>query len=347
MTDASPAPHRHRPGLFQVGLNPYGLTYHLGLQGHGTARRNPEARGLDGFLAVAEDLGVKTLEIFEPWIAALDDDGLQRLRSRLTRLGMTPVISSGLQQAEMASILRSARGLDAKTVRFALTGVLCGDRAALGEDWPALVAGVRAKLGDAARTAREHGLAIVIENHQDFGSAELVGLCEEAGPNVGIVFDTGNTFPVAEAPLDFTRVIAAHVRHVHLKDYRVQFTDEGYRLVRCAIGDGAVPIRPMAEILLAQNPGLTAVLEPGALEVRHVRLLRPEWWTGYATRPAADLAACFAAARHNHLAEDADYRTPWETGQDGPALVAYELDMIRRSAANMQDLGVMTRDSTA
>ena len=61
------------------------------------------------------------------------------------------------------------------------------------------------------------------------------------GPGVGIIFDTGNTFPVAEAPLDFTRVIAPHVRHVHLKDYRVQFTDEGYRLVRCAIGDGAVP----------------------------------------------------------------------------------------------------------
>ena len=35
--------------------------------------------------------------------------------------------------------------------------------------------------------------------------------------------------------------IAPHVRYLHLKDYRVQFTDEGYRLVRCAIGDGAVP----------------------------------------------------------------------------------------------------------
>ena len=33
-----------------------------------------------------------------------------------------------------------------------------------------------------------------------------------------------------------------------LKDYRVQFTDEGYRLVRCAIGDGAVPIVAMLDI---------------------------------------------------------------------------------------------------
>ncbi len=35
----------------------------------------------------------------------------------------------------------------------------------------------------------------------------------------------------------------------HLKDYRVQFTDEGYRLVRCAIGDGAVPFMAMFDIL--------------------------------------------------------------------------------------------------
>lgn len=326
--------------MFAMGLNPYGLTYHLGLQGHGTPRANPEGRGLDGFLAIAEELGVRTIEIFEPWLAALDSSGLSALCNRLDGLGMTPVISSGLQTCNMSSIVRSARGLGAHRVRFALTSVLCGDRAALGERWPALVEEVRAKLRTAARGAAENGLSLVIENHQDFGSEELVALCEEAGPNVGICFDTGNAFPVAEAPLDFTRRIAAHVHHVHLKDYRVQFTDEGFRLVRCAIGDGAVPFLAMAEILLAANPGLTAVLEPGALEARHVRLLRPEWWTGYAPKSAPSLAACLAAALTNHLPDDADYRTPWETGTD--RLVAqYELDMIRRSAANMRRDGVM------
>ena len=327
---------------FAMGLNPYGLTYHLGLQGHGTPRANPDGRGLDGFLALADELGVKTLEIFEPWIAALDEAGRRALRDRLERGGITPIVSSGLQQADMAGIVRSAAALGATIVRFALTPVLCGDRAALGERWPALVSDVRDKLGRSAREAAAHGLTLVIENHQDFTSAELAAFCDEAGPNVGIVFDTGNTFPVAEAPLDFTRVVAPHVRHVHLKDYRVQFTDEGFRLVRCAIGDGAVPIRAMADILLAERPGLTAVLEPGALESRHVRLLRPEWWVGYAPKPAPALAACWAAARRNRLTDDADTRTPWETGEDGPALVRYELDMIRRSAANMRAGGVMS-----
>ena len=44
-----------------------------------------------------------------------------------------------------------------------------------------------------------------------------------------------------EDPIAFTRRAAHRIRHVHLKDYRAQFTPEGFRLVRCAIGDGAVP----------------------------------------------------------------------------------------------------------
>ena len=92
--------------MFAMGLNPYGLTYHLGLQGHGTPRANPDGRGLDGFLAIAEELGVETIEIFEPWLATLTDANLSALRDRLDRLGMTPVVSSGLQAASMPSIVR-------------------------------------------------------------------------------------------------------------------------------------------------------------------------------------------------------------------------------------------------
>ena len=129
------------------------------------------------------------------------------------------------------------------------------------------------------------------------------------------------------------------MRHVHLKDYRVLFTDEGFRLVRCAIGDGAVPFAALLDLLAAGGRMLTAVLEPGALEARHVRLFRPEWWSGYPAKPASALAACLAAARVNRLAEDADYRTPWEKGDDA-AIAGYELAMIRRSADNMRALGV-------
>jgi len=336
--NVKPLERETRGAALALGLNPYGLTYHLGLQGAGGPRANPKGAGLDGFIAIATELGAKVLEIYDPWMRALSDEGLRALRNRLAGLGMTAVVSSGLTMGPFESALRSARALDARIIRYGLTTVLSGDRHALGDKWKELVAQVRAALAERGPRAHDAGLTLAIENHQDFGSDELADFCETTR-GVGICLDTGNTFPVAEAPLDFTRRVAPHVRHVHLKDYRVQFTDEGYRLVRCAIGDGAVPIAAMLDILAAEGRKLTAVLEPGALEARHVRCLRPEWWRFYPPKQASAFAACLAAARLNRLADDADYRTPWERGEDA-ALADYELAMIRRSAANMRAIGL-------
>jgi 3-oxoisoapionate decarboxylase len=327
-----------RGEIFALGLNPYGLTYHLGLQGAGGPRANPKGAGLEGFIAIATELQASVLEIYDPWLRALSDDELRALGDRLATLGMTPIVSSGLMMGPFESALRSARILDAKVIRHGLTTVLCGDRHALGDKWKELVAHVRAELADRGPRVADEGRVLAIENHQDFGSDELAEFCETTR-GLGICLDTGNAFPVAEAPLDFVAHVAPHVRHVHLKDYRVQFTDEGYRLVRCAIGDGAVPLAAMLDILAGQGRKLTAVLEPGALEARHVRLLRPEWWNFYAPKSAPALAACLAAARVNRLPDDADYRTPWERGEDG-RIADYELAMIRRSAANMRALGL-------
>lgn len=328
--------------MLRLGLNPYGLTYHLGLQGMNTPRANPAGRGLEGFIAIATELGAEVIEIFDPWLRALDDDALRRLRDRLEGLGMRPVVSAGLNMmGPMESAFRSANLLGANVIRLGISPVLCGARAEQGEKWSELVRAIRAALAEWGPKAEAEGRWLAIENHQDFGSTELAEFCE-ATRGVGITFDTGNSFPVLESPMDFTARVAPHVRHLHLKDYRVQFTPQGYRLVRCAIGDGAVPFATLIPALLAHNPDLNAVLEPGALEARHVRFLEPQWWQGYAPKTGEEMARCLAAAQVNRLHEDADYRTPWEKGEDG-ALEDYELNMIRRSAANVRALGLTGR----
>jgi sugar phosphate isomerase/epimerase len=324
-----------------VGLNPYGLTYHLGLQGKGTPRANPEGRGLEGFIEIAVELGAKVLEIYEPWLADLSDSKLSDLRKRLFNLGMTPVVSAGLNMGPLKSAFRSARLLDAKVIRVGLSSVLEGSRSAWGDKWGGVLKEVHDRLSQFTPMARDEGRIMAIENHQDFGSAELVEYCKHFTQAVFITLDTGNTFPVAESPMDFVRRAAPYVRHVHLKDYRVQFTGEGYRLVRCAIGDGAVPFKEIIGELAKHHKSMTAVLEPGALEARHIRLLNPDWWRGYRRMDAKDFAATLAAARVNRLGDDEDYRTPWERQADHE-LVDFELAMIRRSASNMRALGIMS-----
>lgn len=324
----------------RVGLNPYGLTYTLGIQGQGTERQNPNGGGLLRFLEIAEEIGADLIELHEPWLAAMSEAELAELRARLEGLEMLPVIATGLMNAPAKRVLHAATALGAPTVRTALSSVLCGDRAALGQGWPKLVDDVRTRLFQAAALAREAGITLAIENHQDFGSRELVSLCEEAGGGVGICYDTGNSFPVAEAPLNFTRRVAPWVRHIHLKDYRVQATDEGFRLVRVAGGEGAVPFEEIVAMVREASPDVTAAIEIAALEARHVRLLTREWWHSYAPMTAEELAACLAATRRNKLGEEADYRTPWERGEDS-ALAEFELDEVRRSAANFKRMGIM------
>jgi hypothetical protein len=182
---------------------------------------------------------------------------------------------------------------------------------------------------------------MAIEDHQDLGSEELVEISEAAGDHVGVVFDTGNPFAVGEDPVAFARRARHRIRHVHLKDYVAQPTDEGYRLIRCAIGDGCVPFTELAEVLRSDETPLTASIEPGALEARHIRLFTPAWWDGYPPRSARELGTALGRLRHNALAADADGRTPWERHAPGEDIVAYEKAQLDRSIVNLRAMGFM------
>jgi len=326
--------------MFQVGLNPYGLTYTLGLQGLGTSRVNPRPAGLDGFIDIVREAGVKCIELDWRWLTPMSAGELARLRDKLA--GLTPICSFWLAQQPGETLehgVRCATALGAPILRLHLTPVVEGARAAWGPRWADLVAHGRATLKREAPRAADAGLILAIENHQDFGSEELVAIAEEAGENVGIVLDTGNPFAVGEDPVAFARRAAHRIRHVHLKDYVAQFTGEGYRLVRCAIGDGCVPFTAIAAALEEQSPSLTASLEPGALDVRHIRLFTSEWWTGYPPRAASELAVALGTLCRNQLDAGADYRTPWERGAPGPEIVDYEMAQIHRSVENMRAMG--------
>lgn len=327
--------------MLRVGLNPYGIAYTVGLHGRGTPRANPRPLGLAGYLDLAEEIGARCVEFPAALLPAEEPSALAALRERLEARGMTPVLSQPSPVAGVERSVACAAALGAGVIRMNLTSVLCGDRADPDCRWPEIVAALRPALREAARRAGEHDLRLALENHQDFTSAELMELCHLSGDNVGVCLDTGNALAVGEDPVEFAQTVAPRVFHVHLKDYRAQWTDEGYRLVRCAIGDGAIPFVDVAAVLAEHREELTAAIEPGALSVRHIRLLNPGWWEGYPDRSARALAAGLRAARVRRLDEAADWQTPWERGADPEEIVSYEMAMLRKSVANLKGLGLM------
>jgi 3-oxoisoapionate decarboxylase len=324
-----------------LSLNPYGLAYTVGLQSTGTPRANPHPIGLRGFVALVRELGLRAIELDHRWLTPLGDSELAGLRQSLA--GLQPICSFWLAQQPgetLADAVRCCSALGARTLRFHLTPVLEGGRARCGERWRTMLAHARSTLTRESGRVADAGLVLAIENHQDLGSEELVDLTERLGTHAGICFDTGNAFSVGEDPVAFARRAAHRIRHVHLKDYVAQFTPEGYRLVRCAIGDGAVPFREIAAVLDEQGTAMAASLEPGALEARHIRLFTGEWWSGYPARDAGELGVMLGRLWKARVADAADYRTPWERDETGDMLVEYEMTQIRRSVENVRALGI-------
>jgi len=340
--------------MFQIGLNPYGFSHTVGLQAFGTPRANPDGTGLRGFIRIAKDIGARCFEFDGRWLAPLNNDELAALAAELP--DVPRLCSYWLQHVPGETLdeaIRATRTIGACTIRIHLTPVLEGARAKQGPRWQQLIAHARETLNRESRRAADAGLQIAIENHQDFGSDELMAFAEEAGPNVGIALDTGNAFAVAEDPVAFAMRVAPRIKHVHLKDYVSQFTPEGFRLIRCAIGDGCVPLQeiadvfedsaiPLSSVFRREDTLLTASIEVGALDARHVRVFAPDWWAGYPTRPVGELRIALDRLKTKRLDDNAEYRTPWELNHSTSAIVDYELEQLRKSVANLKALGWMS-----
>ena len=192
--------------IFVFGLNPYGLTYHLGLARAGrAARQSAGRRPRRVHRASPSNSAPARIEIFDPWLRALSDDELAALRERLAGLGMTPIVSSGLMMGPFESALRSARALGATTIRFGLTTVLCGDRHALGDSWRELVDERRARRSAIWRRApptkagRSRSRTIRISAATNWSRSARTTARASASAST-----PATRFPVAEAPLDFT-----------------------------------------------------------------------------------------------------------------------------------------------
>ncbi len=311
-----------------IGLSVYGTTFGMGIDPHAGRPTITPSQLMDKAISV----GLEGVEL--PISLMQGEDATAVARYAHERGLFITLETEGYDPGKLAGAIDLGVRLGAGTVRTMVGGAkLGGDRRPLSGRWQPFLQEILAGLRQATVSAEQAGVNLTVENHQDLASEELLWLCESIGsPRFGITLDTGNPLATAEEPVNFARRVAPYVKHVHVKDYQVSMSNEGYRLVRCPLGQGVVDFPALFGILSATCPSVTMSIELGALEARHVGVLADDYWPDYPPRSAAQLARVlhFVLAKARPAG---DWRTPFERNEPVKTVVAYEDQQLAASLA--------------
>ena len=324
-----------------LALTAFGLPHVMGYLATQNGERKSPALSAFGLMDAAVELGLSGIEAplparesdaFEAWTSALAERRLGFVADLPVPLDAEPEVLVGW--------LELASRLGARVVRSTLSTLLCGDRRPMPGGWKAHLERRAARLREVLPRAEELGLVLALENHQDATSEDLLALWDSVGnsPAYGVTLDTGNALAVAEDPVEFARRVAPLVRHVHFKDYTLHLAPEGYRLVRCAAGDGVIDFPGILTVL--RQSGLPALpgIEIAAQATRTIPLSQPDWWRCYPESHARHSAALLALLCRQARPREEPYSSAWERGENSERVSAEEWDCVRRSAAYFRAL---------
>ncbi len=221
------------------------------------------------------------------------------------------------------------------------------DRFCTDIDWTDQLEATVKFLKRLAPIARDLGIHINIETHEEISSFETVRVVESVGTDVmGIVFDTSNVMQRAEHPIRAARRVAPYVRQTHIKDAGLIFQGDHVRHQVRPCGQGVVDYAELIEILYRANPHLNLSLEivqshdeappsgnPNLMEIRD-----PSWLAGHPDLTAeeieayADLARVYQARIASGELPDAETFAALPYGEDeAMAFLRTSADHIREA----------------
>jgi sugar phosphate isomerase/epimerase len=320
----------------RIGLAVYGTTFSMGL--HPASNRSTIS-----VQQLMDQATAARLQGVEVPVSLLKGEDIPAVARATRDRGLFITLATGGYAVEpLREALQLGAQLGAETVRTVVGGAkIGGDRRPLAGRWQPFLQEVLAQLKEAAAIAEKVQVNLAVENHQDLASEELLWLCESIGSaRFGINLDTGNPLATAEEPLDYFRRVAPYLKNVHLKDYYIYLSEEGYRLVRCPLGQGVIDFPALFEILAASCPNVTMSIELGALEARHIRVLADDYWPEYPARSAAQLASVLRFAQAN-AKPAGNWQTPFEQGASADDIIAYEQRQLAASLAFLNYIQVL------
>ncbi|MBV9355860.1 MAG: sugar phosphate isomerase/epimerase [Chloroflexi bacterium] len=143
-----------------------------------------------------------------------------------------------------------------------------------------------------APLARELGVHMNLETHEEITSFEVVRLVEAVGPDVvGVTFDVGNVLQRGESPVRAAARVAPYVRQSHMKDVVLSFVPDGVLRQLRPCGQGVIDFEAVLRILGAHAPKLSLTIEnPNERSLSTLEFFNPAWHASHADLTTAELA---------------------------------------------------------
>jgi len=141
-------------------------------------------------------------------------------------------------------------------------GRLANDRFRTDVTWDEQMAAMERLLLKLAPTARDLGIHMNMETHDEITSFEILRLIEAVGDDVmGVVYDTANGLQRGEHPVFAAKRLAPFIRQTHMKDAYVAHNPGGLDFQTRPIGGGIVDFRAILPIIAAANPQMNLTIE--------------------------------------------------------------------------------------
>ena len=184
----------------------------------------------------------------------------------------------------------------------------------------------------------KYGVRILVENHQDVVLDDIFSLVDEFGPKrIGVNWDTGNSFPTGETVESFLKKAGHLIGNVHLKDYRVQSTPNGYIMHRCALGKGVVNFDYLISTLHMLYPDMPYTIELGAMNGREAMINNELYWShtkGVSHSERNELTDFIRL----HVENNVTISTLWERGGEPSEILKAEYAEVAESIVFIKDI---------